>query len=257
VAGERDAIVNRLRGVARVVRARVGDQAQFTLDGNEQFEQIGTLAAALEAAGATDAAWLLERVLFIEQPLHRARSFDPDACEGIGDLDRFGGCIIDEADDSLDALARAAAIGYRGVSVKNCKGVFSALINRLRCVASMGRLIQSGEDLTNLPVVALQQDLATMDAVSVTHVERNGHHYFRGLAHLPGADQHEVLARHADLYERVESGAQLAIRDGSVSIRSVRAAQGYGYDGPIALDDWIPLDEWSPDALAYGGAVKP
>lgn len=258
IAGDREAIVDRLTRVARIVRARAGDPARFTLDANEQFTHIGELAETLDAASADgDAAWLLERVMFVEQPLHRSRSFDPAACAGIDSLDRYGGCIIDEADDSLDALARAAAIGYRGVSVKNCKGVFSALINRLRCVGSMGRLIQSGEDLTNLPVVSLQQDLATMDAVGITHVERNGHHYFRGLGHLPGADQHEALARHADLYERVDAGGRLAIRDGCLSLRSVRAAKGYAYDGPVAFDDWTPLDQWSPESLLQTGDNRP
>ena len=37
--------------------------------------------------------------------------------------------IIDEADGWLDAFKEAAALGYRGTSHKNCKGVYKSLKN--------------------------------------------------------------------------------------------------------------------------------
>ncbi len=159
-------VTERLAAVARVVRTSAGHAAAFTLDANEQAPSADALADALDQARRdADAAWLLERVLFIEQPLSRRHSFDPAACAGLDRLDRYGGCIIDEADESLDAAPRAAALGYRGVSVKNCKGVIRAIINRGRCETA--GIMQSGEDLTNLPVVALQQDLATVAALAL------------------------------------------------------------------------------------------
>ena len=135
--------------------------------------------------------------------------------------------LIDEADDRLDAFPRAVELGYRGVSVKNCKGVFRALINRGRCDLSREKLFQSAEDLTNLPVVALQQDLATIAALGLQHVERNGHHYFRGLDHLPAAVASDALAAHPDLYTRDDHGVVLRIEGGRLQIGSLQQT-GYG-----------------------------
>lgn len=253
IAGDRD-VRDRLRDIGRVLAEFAGDHAQVTLDANEQAASAESLADALAlAATDPDASWLLDRTLYIEQPLPRALSFDDEACRGLDRLDRYGGCIIDEADDSLDALPRAAALGYRGVSIKNCKGVIRAIVNRGRCEMSGGRLFQSGEDLTNLPVVALQQDLATMGMLGMTHVERNGHHYFNGLGFLPDADRREALARHSDLYEQTTSGAKLRITQGRVRFGSVLDCAGYGYDGPIALDEWTPEEDWSPTDLIGDG----
>ena len=40
----------------------------------------------------------------------------------------------------------------------------------------------TGEDLTIQPGLALQQDLALVSILGLTHVERNGHHYVNGMA---------------------------------------------------------------------------
>lgn len=249
IAGDRD-VAARLRDVGRVIAEFAGDEARITLDANEQAHSADSLADALdEASNDAHAAWLLDRVLYIEQPLLRSTSFDEDACRGIDRLARFGGCIIDEADESLDALPRAAALGYRGVSIKNCKGVIRAIVNRGRCEMSGGGLFQSGEDLTNLPIVALQQDLATMGLLGMPHVERNGHHYFDGLGFLPDADQRDAIDRHPDLYQQTPRGVQLRIGDGRLQFGSVLDCAGYGYDGPPALDDWTPVEDWTPGSL--------
>ncbi|RMH12376.1 MAG: hypothetical protein D6695_06905 [Planctomycetota bacterium] len=248
VVGDDEQVCERLSAVARVVRPGAGDAARFTLDGNEQFESMHELADSLARARAmdADAAWLLERVMWIEQPLPRGRSFDSIACDGIT---RLGvPCIIDEADDSIDAFVRAVERGYRGVSIKNCKGVFKALINAGRCALSEGRLFQSGEDLTNLPVVALQQDLTTMATIGIASVERNGHHYFAGMAHLSEADASEACTRHPDLYR----DGLLQVRDGQISTASVVRARGFGYDGPVDVETWTPAERWSPDVLLDG-----
>ena len=97
--------------------------------------------------------------------------------------------IIDESDGDLEAFPRAIALGYRGVSTKNCKGIVKSFLNRTLVEGlnaerpAPARLFMSAEDLTNVPVVPLQQDLATVRALGIPHVERNGHHYVRGLAH--------------------------------------------------------------------------
>lgn len=247
IAGDQR-VRERLADVGRVIAEFAGDEARVTLDANEQAASMTSLADALDDA-ATDpnASWLLDRVLYIEQPLPRSSSFDEEACRDVDRLSAHGGCIIDEADGSIDALPRAAQLGYRGVSVKNCKGVIRAIFNRGRCEMSGGALFQSGEDLTNLPVVALQQDLATMGLLGMPHVERNGHHYFDGLSFLPEADRREALVRHPDLYDA--TSGQLRIERGRLRFGSVLDCSGYGYDGPIALEKWTPDERWSPEAL--------
>ena len=95
--------------------------------------------------------------------------------------------IIDESDDSLDAFPRAKALGYRGVSSKTCKGFYKSLINAARCAAWGDGYFMTGEDLTIQAGIALQQDLALVSLLGLTHVERNGHHYVNGMAGLPAA----------------------------------------------------------------------
>ena len=99
-------------------------------------------------------------------------------------------------------------------------------------------MFQSSEDLTNVGVLSLQQDLLTGAVLGLPHVERNGHHYFRGLDHLPGAVVSSALAAHPDVYRELPSaceqlstagmGAALRIVDGCIDIRSILNAVGYG-----------------------------
>ena len=144
---------------------------------------------------------------------------------------------------AFDAFPDAFELGYRGVSVKNCKGVFRALINRGFCTVRGDGAFQSAEDLTNLPVLALQQDLATIQLLDLPHAERNGHHYFRGLDHLPPTEVESALDRHRDLYGREAGGPQLRIREGRVDLGSIQAP-GYGYSSTIDTDARTPLEDW-------------
>jgi hypothetical protein len=85
--------------------------------------------------------------------------------------------------------------------------------------------VLTGEDLCNLGPIALLQDLAMTAALGIRHVERNGHHYYRGLAMLPRAWQEASLTSHADLYARHEDGfACLDVRDGTIPLGSVNRA---------------------------------
>jgi len=234
-------------------RARLLDLASFfaerdldpalTLDGNEQFSDLDALADLLEAVAAEpDGARLLARVRFVEQPLPRARSFETEANRGIARVTRFAPLILDEADALPEHFTRAAVLGWRGVSVKNCKGVFRALATARSCAASGGERFQSGEDLTNLPVLALQQDLCTAACLGLAHVERNGHHYFRGLDHLPPARQRAAAAAHPDLYRTLSSGGfALRIERGSVQLGSVLSAIGYGHSLAAPGSDCSPF----------------
>jgi len=212
-------------------------------------------AALVEAMLRTPAlARLTSSIAFIEQPLDRAIALDPAATDGLAALGRRLPMLIDESDDALDAFPRAVALGYRGVSTKNCKGIVKSFLNRSlverdnRRRAPAERLFMSAEDLTNVPVVPLQQDLATVRALGITHVERNGHHYVRGLAHCSAAERREATRRHADLYTGDEDQALLRITQGRLDVRSL-AVPGYGVAFEPDLDAMIPLENWTPASL--------
>jgi hypothetical protein len=64
-----------------------------------------------------------------------------------------------------------------------------------------------------------------MALLGISHVERNGHHYYRGLSMFPQAWQEALLAAHGDLYRRHEDGfVCLRIEEGKVQLDSVNAA---------------------------------
>jgi L-alanine-DL-glutamate epimerase-like enolase superfamily enzyme len=198
----------------------------LTLDGNEQFADLGALAELLAGVAAEPAGRrLLHGLRWIEQPLARKPASAPAPAD-LARVTAFAPLVLDEGDALPDSFARAAASGYRGVSVKACKGVFRALCNFGRCLRTPG-LFQTGEDLTNLPVLALQQDLCLAAVLGLEHVERNGHHYFRGLDHLPAALQQAALVRHPDLYRASGAGACLRIDGGALQLDSVLAAPGF------------------------------
>jgi hypothetical protein len=144
-------------------------------------------------------------------------------------------------------------LGYSGVSHKNSKGIFKSLQNRafvfrLNKEAKKPLYFQTGEDLSTLPVVSLQQDLASLAALGIDHAERNGHHYYRGLDHLPKNESASALAAHADIYEERQESVFLRIQDGTILIDSVQTP-GYGYAAEIAFEERTPLEEWSFDRL--------
>ena len=66
----------------------------------------------------------------------------------------------------------------------------AALVQHLN--GETNRYFLSAEDLTNIPVVGLHQDLTHVAALGISHVERNGHHYVRGLTTCPTASAHSA-----------------------------------------------------------------
>jgi hypothetical protein len=97
----------------------------------------------------------------------------------------------------------------------------------------------SAEDLTTQPGLALQQDLALVAVLGLDHVERNGHHYVRGLAALPAGEQAAWLAAHPDLYVRDGDLVRLRIADGRLAIGSLAGA-GFAAG---AEPDWSSMRE--------------
>lgn len=200
--------------------ALLPDGARFTLDANENYPDIRVFRAHWEhwMARPALAAWLERGLLLVEQPLHRDSSFAPETAATFSSWAKHPPFIIDEADASLDDLPRALALGYAGTSHKNCKGITKSLLN-LALLHRHGGLL-SGEDLSNTGL-ALLQDLAVMSALGIPHIERNGHHYFRGTSMWPAAVTASLLQNHGDLYAPCEDFAVLRLERGTLHAPSV------------------------------------
>jgi hypothetical protein len=139
--------------------------------------------------------------------------------------------IVDESDGELDSFVQARERGYAGISSKTCKGFYKSVLNAARCAAwnreeGAARYFMSAEDLTTQAGLSVQQDLALVNLLGITHVERNGHHYVDGMAALPQAEQQAFLRAHPDLYEHSHGAVRLRIRDGEIALGSL-AAPGF------------------------------
>jgi hypothetical protein len=222
VAGDAAADVERLAAIGSVLE-RIPDPYYASLDGNEQYDDVeGVIKLWRRIEADARLARLAASVIFIEQPINRQNALARE----ISKLAALKAVIIDESDDSLEAFPRAKSLGYTGVSSKTCKGLYKSLINRARCAkwnkqAGAARYFMSGEDLTIQPGLALQQDLALVSLLGLTHLERNGHHYVNGMAGLPEAEQGRFLAAHPDLYERSHGAVRVRIADGKLAIGSL------------------------------------
>ncbi|MEZ5962959.1 MAG: hypothetical protein R3F56_03840 [Planctomycetota bacterium] len=232
VGGDRAVDLDRLLAVHRVLADTASADWQCSLDANEQYVDLDALAGLFDDLGASaEGRDLLARLLHLEQPLPRQKTFDPGCAPALRRLAQKVPLLIDEADVDATAFTAARPLGYTGVSVKNCKGVIRALDNHATCTELRAQGVaafQSAEDLTNLPVLPLQQDLATIQALGLTHAERNGHHYFAGLDHLPPHEAAAAVAAHSDLYGPRRGGFALRIRHGRLAIGSL-TCPGYGY----------------------------
>jgi hypothetical protein len=227
VGGRLEADLARLEAIAAVLD-RSAAPYFVTLDGNEQFADVGSVADLVAGIrGRAALARLWKSTLFIEQPIARSVALETDLSRG--GLGRP--VIIDESDDDLDAFLRAKACGYAGVSSKTCKGLYKSVLNAARCAAwnadaAGTHYFMSGEDLTTQAGLSVQQDLALVALLGIAHVERNGHHYVNGMAAQSAGEQQDFLLAHRDLYERSHNAVRLAIRDGRIALGSLDVA-GY------------------------------
>ena len=220
VAGKIDADIERLCGIAAVIDR--GRPYRATLDGNEQYHDIGEVTALWRRIGEEPRLERLKSsIIFIEQPIARDRALSAP----VKALSDEVPIEIDESDADVETFPRARALGYRGISSKSCKGFYRALINRARIEQwngeEPGRYFMSAEDLTTQAGVSVQQDLALATLIGATHVERNGHHYVDGMTRVPPAEQDAFLKAHPELYHRAENNTRVTIRDGAIAIGSL------------------------------------
>jgi hypothetical protein len=228
VSGDRRADLERLVQIASVLD-RIAGPLHITLDGNEQYEDVDAVVALWSAMEAEPALQqLCAATLFIEQPIKRqvalARSIAP--------LARYRPVIIDESDGELDAFVRGRALGYGGVSSKNCKGFYKSVVNLARCrlwnaEGGDGGYFLSGEDLTTQAGLSVQQDLALVALLGLADVERNGHHFIDGFSGRPLAESLSFLEAHPDLYHEASRRVRLRIEGGRLALGSLECA-GFG-----------------------------
>ena len=255
VSGDLDTDLERLSDIAQLLHERC-EQYSVSLDGNEQYAEAAgfqELLARLATAEQAALARFYERIIYLEQPFERSVALSPDLEAGIRALADRKPMLIDESDGDLDSFKRAVALGYAGVSSKNCKGLIKAIANLALARHYSrrdggGRYFLSAEDLMNLPVVPLHQDLTHAAALGIEHVERNGHHYVRGLDHLSAAERAACARDHATLYRALGSSLVLDVRGGRVDVRSLQIP-GLGSGPDVDAGSMVPLEDWRFDSL--------
>lgn len=240
----------RLRAISETLTSLCLDDWQVTLDGNEFFHDMTAFRSYFDEL-QRDAALrpLLQRMLWVEQPMHRDRALDDSVGITLRDWKNAPTLIIDESDGSLGDALRALTLGYAGTSHKNCKGVLKGLANagfihRHRLEHPGEKFVISGEDLVNVGPIALLQDLAVQALLGVPHVERNGHHYFRGLSMYPPEISLQTAEAHPDLYATRPDGlTALQITGGELSLHTVNEAP-FGSKVVPDLSVFPTLKEW-------------
>ena len=217
VGGDIKADLERLGRIAAVLDA-AGDY-RATLDGNEQYDDVEGIVELWRRVGETPAlAKLVKSTLFIEQPIKRAVALS----RPVEPLARLRPVIIDESDGELASFPTALKLGYAGVSSKNCKGFYKSILNAARVARLGAGYFMSAEDLTTWPGVSVQQDLALVSLLGMTHVERNAHHFIDGMGFAPEAEQQAFVTAHPDLYEKQDGKpARLKARGGKLALGSL------------------------------------
>lgn len=232
LSGDADSSLDRLRKIAMVLDKSAGEY-EVTLDGNEQFHSmadVAVLAKKIEGRPWLQNLW--ERTAWIEQPVDRAESLTPDVADALKKI--WKPVIIDESDGTDDAVDRALALGYKGISAKNCKGVYRTLHSFRRSVETGA--ILSSEDLMNIPVVPLHQDLCVAAALNLTHSERNGHHYIRAFEYFSPKEKADALREFPELYRADRPTVQLF--NGMIDLSGINES-GFGV---CSEPDWDFLE---------------
>ena len=225
VGGNVAADLERLAGIAAVLD-RALPEYRATLDGNEQYESVEGIAELWRRMRETPA---LRRLvdghhLFIEQPIKRQRGARRARSRRSADEKPVE---IDESDGELSSFPAALALGYTGVSSKNCKGFYKSILNAARVAklnAEAGGRAPSCRPRISPPgrASACSRISASSSLLGLTHVERNGHHFIDGMSFAPEAEQAAFVAAHPDLYAKGAGAGAAAHRGGAPLDRLAR-----------------------------------
>lgn len=249
VGGDAQADLDRLTRIASVLD-RIDEPYFATLDGNEQYPDADAIAAFYARVKETPAlSRLAASILCVEQPINRKEAL----ARPVTALARLAPVIIDESDGELSAFVQAKALGYSGVSSKACKGIWKSILNHARCkvwnAAGETRYFLSAEDLTCEPGISIQQDLALVNLLGLTHVERNAHHFIDGFGGRPEAEADAFLREHPDLYHRQDGRVRLRVEQGRFAIGSLdRPGFGAALAPDFGAAEPMPRARWPKEA---------
>jgi len=246
VGGDLEKDVARLTAIASVLD-QIKSPYRATLDGNEQYADAQSVLALWNAIDASPKLKRLkDSIIFIEQPIKRQMALAQD----VSALAAKRPVILDESDGDLDAFPTGRKLGYAGISSKNCKGFYKSIINRARCAhwnaqEKTDRYFMSAEDLTTLAGISVQQDLALVALLGLTHVERNGHHFINGMSGRPIEEQRAFLKAHPSLYHEADGVVRMTIKDGMADLASLDCAGFAVAAEPIWSSlETMPASKW-------------
>lgn len=256
VANQLDSDLARLRTIAELMEKACGSDYRVTLDGNEQYhdpEEFDQLVDAIQGDLQLQTLW--RNTLVIEQPLERSIALSPNHTSGIRRLGQKKPVIIDESDGDLQAYPRALALGYRGVSCKNCKGPIKTLLNAgLTWLGNdfgkQNYFVMTAEDLCSVGVVPMQADLCLAAAIGLTHIERNGYHFHSGLSYLPESQQIAAMKEHSDCYAQIDGVVRPHVVDGKLAIGSLQCS-GFGFSVLPDTEQMVSVADWRYESLGW------
>jgi hypothetical protein len=245
IGGDLEADIDRLRGIARVLDARAPGY-QSSIDGNEQYRDRDSLAELMRRiSGDPELAGLRSSLIYMEQPVAREVAADLDVSDMAGEFP----LLVDESDGDISAFKRFRALGYEGVSIKGCKGVYKAILNAARCQvwnAEEGRerYFLTAEDLSCQAGLGVQQDMALISWLGIEHCERNGHHYGFGMRDAPALEQSAFLNAYPALYRQVAGVTCLAINEGGIDTGDLSGGVGWASAAEPDWDSLRPVGEF-------------
>lgn len=247
----------RLKTIAALCEKYIPANEQYyvTLDGNEVYydpAQLTQVAGRFANGALPKRFW--DAVLFIEQPYPRAKALDDAIAPELAKVSAIKPVIVDESTENVHSVPRAVELGYAGFAIKSAKGPTKAILEKgtlFRHPKRPAQPVISGEDMTNQPVVPLHEDLVVMATMGVEHVERNGHHFFRGFLTHSQKEREAALKNHPGLYRLHSDGLPLlATESGTLDIRSLVTRPGLGVQSDeIDATALIPLSEWNYESM--------
>lgn len=254
ISGDIKKDIERLIEISSIIKENNICDYGFTLDGNENFENAEDFVRLWESLRKESILEdFLSHLIFVEQPIKRNTALSEETKKTFAKWQNKPPMIIDESDSEIGSVVQALECGYLGTSHKNCKGVIKGIANECllkhRELISGTKYIISGEDLANIGPVALLQDLVVSSLLGINHIERNGHHYFKGLSMFPTSVQENIFNAHGDLYKFHEEGfVTLNIIHGQIRLDSLLNSP-FGFNFDIEPDNFTPLDEWRYEKL--------
>lgn len=228
----------------------MGVDPRFTIDGNESMRTAGHLTGWMRGLFASPVADALRhRLDAVEQPMYRDAALGDEAAAALEEVGNLAPVIIDESDDAVDTVRRAMDLGYAGGTYKGCKGVFRGLANAALVAhrhSPERPTVLTAEDLSTIPPLTVPQDLTVASAMGLSHIERNGHHYFARFAPIDPTLAERAVAAHPDAFSTETGAPRLRIEGGLLRIGTIVDAPFGLRPEPAATE----LTELTPEAAA-------